>query len=168
MLTFDVRLTLRLTKGDRSMSDEWIETAAKRIKQAEEDKKRRESFELMRAGKISARGLGMFGELQEVLKAAVQKLNEHFPDKEKRLTVEGIRHNAITIHGSRSEASLELNYDADVDELNYDLSKGTGSNEGKIRFGFNEDGEVRFMMNDRPFSIEKLAEKLLEELLAVN
>ncbi len=73
--------------------------------------------------------------------------------------------NAITIHSSRSEVSLELNYDSDVDELSFDLSKGTGPKEGKIPFGFNEDGEVRFMYGDRPISVQKLAEHLLDKLI---
>jgi hypothetical protein len=80
MLRLDASFRLRLSsgkqgriKGSNKMSDEWIGNAVQKIQQAEEDKKRKEAFELMRERKLEASEHDMFTGLQNCLKGAIEK-----------------------------------------------------------------------------------------------
>ena len=163
MLTFDARFTLRLTtKGDRRMSDQWIQGTAKRIRDAEAEKKRREDFEMMRERKLSNAGLDMFTELRQHLKDAVAKLNEHL--KEKRLTLGRNSYDEIEVEGGR-DASLCLKFDDDAHRLEVDMSSGSHSQTKQVRLDFDEASEVRFIYEDRPVTTQRFAEILLDALI---
>lgn len=175
MLSFDAKLVLRLSsrskglvRGEESMSDEWITDAVKRIKQSEEDKRRRENYALLREQKMGAHEDKLFEELAKVLKAAVAKLNEQLPGTgaEKRFDIKS-SWNSIELIGPR-ELSFDIKHDSDAHELHLELWKGTGSQaliDDKIALGLNEDEEVRFIANDRPISVTRLAQSLLDDLI---
>jgi len=129
MLTFDARFTLRLTtKGERRMSDDWIQETVKRIRQAEAEKKRRESFEMMREQKLGAAGFDMFSELQKHLKNAVTKLNEKLGSQ--RLTVGPTRYDEMSIEGT-GETRLYLKFEDDSHRLEVDISRSGRSEDSQ-------------------------------------
>lgn len=164
MLTFDARLTLRLstTKGDDHMSDQWIQETVKRIRDAEEEKKRRENFEYMREQKLNSAGFKIFEELQKHIKDGVTKLNEKLGTQ--RLSLGTTRYDEMTVEGA-NETELFVKFNDDAHYLEVDVSRGDGSNPRQIPLGFNEDGDVRFINDDRPASANRLAELLLDALI---
>jgi hypothetical protein len=175
MISFDAKLVLRISsrakgsmKGEENMSDEWISDTVKRIKQSEEDKRRRESYALLREQKLASHEDKLFEELGKVLKAAVAKLNEQLPGTgaEKRFDIK-TSWDSIELIGPR-ELSFDIKHDSDAHELHLELWKGTGSQpliDDKIALGLNEDEEVRFITDDRPISVTRLAQSLLDDLI---
>jgi len=164
MLTFDARFTLRLTtKGERHMSDQWIEGTIKRIRDAEEEKKRRENFEYMREQKLGAAGFEMFSALQKHLTNAVKQINEKLGTK--RLTFGPTRYDEMEIEGVK-DTRLHLKFDDDSHRIKLYVSRdGHSSEESTIKLDFNEDGEVRFRYKDRANTSMELAESLIDTLI---
>jgi hypothetical protein len=170
MLSFDAKLVLRLSsrpkvlmKGEETMSDEWIADTIKRIKQSEEDKRRRESYALLREQKLAAHEYKLFEELQKLLKATVTKLNEQLPATEKRFDIK-TSWDSIELIGPR-ELSFDIKHDSDAHQLQLELYVGSSSQpriEGQVALDLNEDEEVRYTWEGRPISVTKLAQILLD------
>jgi hypothetical protein len=150
------------------MSDQWIQETVKRIKESDEEKKRRMSYEMMREQKLGSAGLEMFAELQKSIKAAIEQLDSHFALTAKRLKVGRATYDEMEIEGAHSDHNLFLKFNSDLNHLDVDLSNGNSTNEVKIPLGFNEDGEVRFIYQDRPVPIKRLAEVLLDSLIILS
>jgi hypothetical protein len=153
-------------KGDSNMSDEWVATTVARIKRADEELRMVQEFQLMKERKLGSHEHEMFGQLQKLLKAGVEKLNAHF-DKSRHFSVKGEHYDEITVLSYRSEVSLDLKFDFDAHELTYDLYAGQSqpTTEGKAPLGLNEEGELRFMFDGKPIGTERLAETLLDALI---
>jgi hypothetical protein len=163
MLTFDARLTLRLTrKGDRNMSDAWIRNTITRIKQAQEDKRRSEKYELLKEQQIGARELDLFSELQTEIKAAAEKINQHFSDKP--LTLGRESYDRMELNTSQPDVSLSLRYDSDSHVLEYYLYKRVGKEEGKAELDFTK-GEVHYVLDGNPLTAPRLAEQFLDMVI---
>src|SRR5688572_30529581 len=117
MLTFDARLTLRLTgRRERVMSDQWIEAQVKRIKDREEQKRRTESYELLKEQQIAAREYDLFREVEEAIKVAIERLNQHFP---KRFVVGRVHYEEMEISTSLPDVALKLRHEAEGHALTY-------------------------------------------------
>jgi len=144
------------------MSDQWIQETVKRIRDAEEEKKRRENFEYMREQKLNSAGFKMFEELQKQIKDGVTKLNEKLGTQ--RLSLGATRYDEMTAAGA-NETQLFVKFNDDAHYLEADVSRGNSSNKTQIPLGFNEDGEVRFISEGRPVLANRLAELLLDAMI---
>ena len=172
MLSFDAKLVLRLSsrhkgsmKGEEIMSDEWVSDTVKRIRQHEEDKRRSEDYALLREQKFGAHEDNLFTELQKVLKATIEKLNEQLPasSAKKRYDIK-TTYNAIELIGPH-ELSFDIEQDSDTHQLTLALYVGASSQpriEGQVQLDLNEDEEVRYRWDGRPISVTKLAQLLLD------
>ena len=170
MLSFDAKLVLRLSsrpkglmKGEEIMSDEWIESTVKRIKQHEEDQRRTKDYELLRETKIGRAEGGLFEELQKTLKATIEKLNERFPGSEKRYGIK-TRWDEIELTGPH-ELSFDIKHDSDKHELDLSLYVGTSSQpriDDQVKIDLNESEEVCFKWQGSCIGVTKLAQALLD------
>lgn len=165
-LDFTLSLSLKM-KGAGDMSDDWIEKKVRQIKTMDEDRRRHERLELLRADKISSHESSMWKELVKSTKATVEKFNAHFPhDTSKRFTIENERYDRIDIV-SGMDVSLCLSVNEELHGVDFDLWKENKKlKEGVVVLDVNETGDVRYIVADRPVSIEKLSEILLDELVA--
>jgi hypothetical protein len=165
MLTFDARLTLRLTtKGDRNMSDAWIRTTITRMNQAAEDKRNAEKYALLKSQQIDAREDDLFTELQGTIKGAVEKINQGVAGK--CLTLGTASYNEIEINTSMPDVYLSLRYESDKHALQYSLQKGKGKGdeEGSAELDVT-DREVHYVLDGKAFTAPRLAEEFLDRLI---
>jgi|GEM_PF-3519947 len=162
MLTFDARISLRLTKGERQMSDAWIRATVTRMKQAEEDRRQAEKYALLKERHISARELSIFSDLQQEIKSAIEKINEHFSDK--WLSLGRVTHDRMEINTSLPEVGLSLHYDSDSRVLEYYVHKKSGKKEGSATLDVTK-GEVHYVLDGKPLTSLRLAENFLDQLI---
>jgi len=149
------------------MSDEWIETSVKQIKEADKERRRRDELEMHRADKLGAHEGAMWKALVKSLKATAEKFNANFPyEGTKHLTFEDERSDSIAVVSGR-DVSMRLSMDSELHSINYDVWDGNNKkvNEGTVPLGFTKDWEVCFIVESRPVSTEKLTQLLLDQLI---
>jgi hypothetical protein len=132
------------------------------MKQAEEDRRQAEKYELLKERHISARELSIFSDLQQEIKSAVEKINEHFSDK--WLSLGRVTHDRTEINTSLPDVGLNLHYDSDSRVLEYYLHKKSCKEEGTATLDVTK-GEVHYVLDSRPLTAPRLAEHLLDQLI---
>jgi hypothetical protein len=104
----------------------------------------------------------LFGELQRALKENIAKLNEHFPETQRKFEIK-TRYDKIEITGPR-ELSFDIEQDSDQHELTLRLWQGMNrepSLDKTVSVDLNQEGEVRYIQEGRATSVRQLAESLL-------
>lgn len=163
MLTFDARLTLSLTtKGDRPMSDEWINTIVARMNQHHEETARAEKYALLREQQIGIHEFTLFQELQETVKSAVAKINQRVPGKQ--LSVGSTPYDRLEVNTASPNLSLTVRYQSDRQMVSYMLYKPSGDEEGEVKLDLTK-GELHYVLNGKPLTSRRLAEELLDRLV---